>query len=411
MTPSPLRAAADPPPDPVSVVQPDSARVAVTDGTGPSSEDAAPLVLGGGAPLPPIEAKYRLPLAPPAGSTWTYSFTGTSDWSGDPAGDTAHRGTVRYLLQADCSADLGAMLGWSGASLYARAERYEGANGSERVGDLQGFSNMDGELHTQIAELFLEQYLAGGAARLKFGKADANGDFAYVDGGVEFVNSSMGCSPTILGLPTYPDPATALVAEYGVDRRWSALAGVYDGAAQSGVQTGQRGPSTFLGEPDDLFYAFEVRTSWNFADRGGRLGCGGWHHTGDFSRFDGASEHGATGTYLVFDQAIGASSGFFLQAGLAPAAVSEVTRHLGGGLTRQALWSKRPDDVTGIGLTQAAFSDDAGFAKSSELALEMFHKIQVTEFLSLKPDFQVVWNSGGSPERATIALLRSEISL
>jgi porin len=177
---------------------------------------------------------------------------------------------------------------------------------TDDVGDIQGFSNIDADGRTQITELWYEQVFANELVRVKFGKMDANSEFDFVDHGGEFLASSPGFSPTILGFPTYREAATALVVfVYPADWFYSGV-GIFDGAAQEGVLTGSSGPKTFFGDPADMFYIGEVGVTWNFGPDAlpGRFAGGGWGHTGSFARFDGGTDSGTAGFYFLLDQTL-----------------------------------------------------------------------------------------------------------
>src|SRR5215467_16389746 len=56
---------------------------------------------------------------------------------------------------------------------------------------------------------------------------DANTHIATVESGTDFLNSSMGHSPTILKLPTYPEPRVGGNVLYD-NNRFNLQLGVYD---------------------------------------------------------------------------------------------------------------------------------------------------------------------------------------
>src|SRR5581483_4646474 len=112
----------------------------------------------------------------------------------------------RYLLDARLTLRTDQLLGWNGGTASVRLHHYFGDDGSERLGDAQGFSNIDDVPRNILYELWFQQTLLEGKVRMKFGKVDANTEFARVESAGNFLNSSMGYSPTILSLPTYPEP-------------------------------------------------------------------------------------------------------------------------------------------------------------------------------------------------------------
>ncbi len=333
----------------------------------------------------------------------------------------------RHLFDANLTFDSEPLLGYEGGTLFVDFQTFEGQNGSDEVGDFQAFSNLDADGFTALYELWYQQWLADGVIRIKAGKLDANSEFAYVEHGLEFLQSSMGFSPTILSFPSYPDPATSVnVFLYPTDRIYLGF-GLYDGALREGIATGRRGPRTFFDSPADLFYIVELGLTWALPDGlEGRLGLGGWGHDGTFERWAGGVEDGTSGFYLVFDQWLWREAaddaddaqgvGVFVQYGYADEAVAEAEHHIGGGFQWTGALPTRDDDVLGFGVSTVLFSQEAReageFAVASETAVELFYRAQLTPYLALKPDVQYIFNPGnpGGPETddALVVTLRVE---
>lgn len=287
------------------------------------------------------------------------------------------------------------------------------------MGDIQGYSNIDARSFDAVYEVWYQQALPADL-RIKIGKQDASDEFAYVEYGASFINNSPGYSPTILALPTYPDPATGVVAFWEPQAGPYLGAGVYDGATQAGIPTGTHGPSTFLGSPSDLYLIAEVGLRYGAAALPGRVGIGYWHHNGAFQRFDGGVDEHADGAYLVWDQTLYQAAagprrvGGFFQLGVADEAVSAIETHIGAGVEVIALFPARPRDISGVMASYAGLSDAAaaGFSDDYELAFEAFHAVRVTDWLTLTGDLQYIVNPGGmGADDATVALLRAAIEL
>jgi porin len=328
----------------------------------------------------------------------------------------------RHLLNAGLTVDLEKLAGWPGATLYANFQQQSGRHGGELTGDLQGFSNIDADGRTQLADIWLEQWLWEERLRLKAGKFEATTEFAYVEHGARFINSSMGYSPNILGIPTHPDPAVGALGFIYPDDGWYLGAGIFDGAGQRGVRTGSQGPATVFGPPGDAFLVGEAGARWDLgpARLPGRLGAGVWHHTGDFAGFDSRTRSGTTGTYLVLDQQLWLAEpddpagrrglAAFLQRAWADDAVSPIAMHVGAGLTWTGPLPARADDVLGLGFTYVHLSDasGAGFGCDYECAIECFYRLSLTPAIHLQPDIQYILHSGGVPDRpdALVATLR-----
>ncbi len=352
----------------------------------------------------------------------TFEGDYTFDLSKELAGGVRTHTADRSLLNLKLTLDLAELLGWDNGTVFVNYQILDGENGNQDTGDVQVYSNIDNpKEYSQLSELWLERYERDGTVRIRVGKMDANSDFAYVDNGMEFINSSMGNSPTIVGMPTYPDPATAVnVFLYPNDRHYIGV-GIYDGATQEGLRTGSRGPRTFTGDPADLFYIGETGMTWNGADYDlpGRLALGIWHHDGTFARFGSGRESGTTGFYTVLEQTLWrldderALDGF-LQYGYADENVSAVNHHLGAGVVMAAPFSARPDDTAGLGVSWVEFSDatGAGFGAPDETAIEVFYKVQLRSRIALKPDYHYIVNPGGSGalDDASVFTLRVEVN-
>ncbi len=319
------------------------------------------------------------------------------------------------------TADLETIAGLSGGAVVMDAYAISGGSLLRDIGDYQGTSNIESHHVAQIAELYYEQTLWDGKLRLKLGKVDAGNEFGYVLNGWEYLNSGFSYSPTFLSFPIYPDPATSVNAFVRPCEGWEIGGGVYDGALQEGISTGKRGPSTFLGEPSDLFLIGEVIKTWcNEGGLDGRFAVGSWHHTGTFDEFDGGTRNGTTGLYFSFDQTLWRENpdaaddvqgvAGFAQVRLADDEVSEVESHLSTGLAWTGPFAERDSDVLGLGLTRVDFSSDAGFTDAHETTLELFYRLQLLPWLSLKPDLQFAQNPGGDEtvDDAWVALLRIE---
>lgn len=339
----------------------------------------------------------------------------------------ADRGNAtRYFVHAGFTFDLERLVDFSGATVFASFESKNGRDGSELAGDLQAFSNIDGPDFTQVNEVWWEQVLFDDAVRFKIGKVDANSEFATVDYGGDFTHASMGFSPTIFTLPTYPDPATSVnVFVHPAPNAYLGV-GYYDGSGQEGVRTGGRGPSTFFGEPSDAFWIAEAGVRWN--EEGahpGRLAAGFWAHTGTFDRFDGGTESGTEGWYMTLDQFVWREHAdeendeqgiaTFAQWGIADGDVSEIDTHFGAGVVWRGAIAHRDDDVLGLGGTWAGLSSEpgAGFTEDGELAFEMFYRAFVLPAVAIQPVLHYILDPGGDRtlDDAFIASVRLDIAL
>jgi len=209
--------------------------------------------------------------------------------------------------------------------------------------------------------------------------------------------------------PTDPDPAMGAVIFVYPNEHMYAGVGIFDGAGHEGLSTGPRGPGSLFGSTSGWFFIGEAGVKWTSASHlAGRVALGGWGHSGQYQRFDGGMDNGASGPYAVAEQQIwrkhpdadddAQGVGAFFQYGYANPAISEVSHHVGGGVAWTGPCEYRKDDIIGAGLTYVRFTDSpaAGFAHNGELAVEAFYKIAITPWLSVKPDIQFIHNPSGA---------------
>ncbi|MFM7135275.1 MAG: carbohydrate porin [Planctomycetota bacterium] len=420
--------------------------------------DAAELVPAATSGIPPVlpgqEAGARASGATPAAAAesarewfghapiWTWSrFTGdwagartpleesgfefdgslTSEWSQVVSGGLAEKSAFRFLLDLNLTVDLGVLAGLEGASAFADFQTADTGVGGRDDGAFQSPSNIavDGSI-TQLSQLWYEQWFLDRGLRVKAGKVDANSEFAFIEAAAGFINASAGFTPTIVGFPTYPDPATGINLFVYPNERSYLGAGFYDGAGADGVRTGASGPSTFFS--DDRSDAWFLVAEAGLTGDGWRAAIGGWWHTGDFDTFAGGTDDGTAGAYALVEARVwspdadaGSERGIrvFGQFGIADEAVSPAAAQYGAGVVFAGLVPGRADDAFGIYATLCDMSDDpaAGFG-SDEFVVELYYEAAVTPWLTLKPDLQWISNPSGdaSIDDAFVATFRCTIA-
>ena len=329
----------------------------------------------------------------------SFDITTTSDGSGLNTRPNGLQGFGRYLTTAGATFDLETIAGLKGSHLLVQYQMLGGANAAFGSSVAQPFSNIDADTFRRFAEVWIEQEF-GPNVRVKGGLIDANTEFAFVENNGDFINSSMGYSPTMFPMPTYPDPHFGLVAHAHPTGRTYASVGVFNG-----------GPAMGVDDFKALFAIGEAGLHWE-SGGGGRLGVGYWRIDGQTIDADDVMQPvGTGGQYVVIDQTLWSNEqngvsravGAFVQAGRADPRVSPMSSHIGGGLTARGLFSRRPNDSVGIGLTAVNLSpaapEDPG---GREIVFETFHRFVLTQWMALKPDMQLIRHPGGTPGRRTI---------
>jgi porin len=313
------------------------------------------------------------------------------DWSKPSDGDLGtDRGFGRYSFDLSTAVD-GRTLGLEGSTGFVRIKAHENHFGETYDGGAQLYSNIDAPSRTTLYELWLEQRLFSNKLRIKGGKVDANTEFAVVQGAGDFLNSSMGFSPTIMSFPSYPEPKLSLSGFFYPSETHTVGLGFFQTA----------GSSTLL--------IIEPGQSWQLAkgEQPGRISLGYWRLDGSISRLNGTYAKGAQGFYSVVEQAgwhhpwVGADGerklSTFLQIGTAENQVNSFTRHAGGGGVVQRPFHGRPLDSFGVAATWVRFSSvpQAGFVHSAELVVEAYYRATLNSHVSLVQDLQHLHHPGG----------------
>ncbi len=354
------------------------------------------------------------------------TFAGTIDYDYSKnfmGGLSTANDASRELLNLNATFTTDQLLHWHGGTFFINLQDHEGSDGSKSLtGDAQLFDNQDGPRNIQISELWYQQLLLNDQFRMKVGRIDANTEFSTVTNASEFLNSSYGASPAILGMPTYPDNAL------GANLFWTPSAHFYLGAGayysnrsdQFLILSGH--PNTVDPTSGGIFSILELGTKWNLSNSqlAGRLAVGGYDHTGQFKRFNGQPQTGAAGMYATFDQTLWQSSdpasnrsvGTFAQFSLADSHVALMDQQIGTGLQ----WigslplNSRSTDVAGVGPTWVRFSNESPTIDSYELAIEGFYKCRLTPWFNVQPDLQFIINPGGTGKsNALVMTLRAEL--
>lgn len=81
-------------------------------------------------------------------------------------------------------------------------------------------------------------------------------------------------------------------------------------------------------------------------------------------------------------------------------------------MQREGLIPERDADIIGLMASWAGLSDElgAGLTDDAELAVELFYKLQLGEYVSIKPDIQYIANPGGAGlDDAWVVTVRAEL--
>ncbi len=310
-------------------------------------------------------------------------------------------GQRRYLQSrflASVRFDTGPSLGLPGGTLFAEFESISGADGSPQEGMLQPYSNLDAPHRDQLNQLWYRQALWSGLVLATLGKIDVNSEFDNSPVAAPFQNRGLSFSPTIVGFPTYPDPATGAEGEIDLTSFY-IKAGEYDGSTATGEATGEHWLNATLAT---RFEIAEAGLVWGATPTShvAEIVVGGWLHTATFTRFDGTQAPGTKGAYALadvqpFSSAGGGGLAFFAEGGFADPRVTRYARHLGGGVTSSEPGGAHANAI-GLAATWVGTSREAGSpCDADETVGELFLRYQAAGWLILTPDVQWIRRPGG----------------
>lgn len=282
-----------------------------------------------------------------------------------------------------------------GTSVFVSHLWKGGSDGTARIPMMQAFSNIDNFNFQKLYEAFVETRFERVPVRVKVGQVDANTEFAVVDGGLDFVNSSMGFSPTIFLLPTYPNPTPSVNVFVDPVSHLNVGVGVY-----SQLEGSNRWKHPFV--------IGQVTGGWSLGEGfDGYLRVGGWRQgVEDETGF--ATAHG--GVFAVAEQTVWQSAPgqegtrslkLFGQYGSSQSVLTPVSRHIGGGASWTGLLKARAADVFGVGFTAARLGLGSDFAGSTELAVGPYYRLAIAGRFQVGPDLQFVRHPGGDPAAST----------
>ncbi|MCH2171358.1 carbohydrate porin [Myxococcota bacterium] len=303
---------------------------------------------------------------------------------------------------------------WKGGTLFIHFQSISGRSNeiNRRIyNPLNSVSDLNANKTTQLSELFYRHTLIPDRLYLKFGKQDANTDFATSPASGAFLNAGIS-PPGIVPVPSYPDPSLGFALFATVEEGLKLSAGVFGNRfeGQSVTDSG-----LFSG---DLFAVAEVSYGVEFNRYRAEYKMGAWYRSEPPPwNYRGPAIEGDYGTYLIVDQPLlpegtnvkgwqGLSA--FFQMAWAPADRNNFDVWLGGGFVYTGLLPGRQQDRTGIAVVYSHSSAPyrrAGYTR--EIVVEWFYDCVVTDWLIIKPDFQYFSSPRGTPNDATVLGLRT----
>lgn len=350
--------------------------------------------------------------------------TSTTDLATVVSGGQRQGFIMPYLIDTNLSIDTQKLGLWSGGQVFIDFQQAGSTQkGSKYLPDFWGWDAIYPytQNFTELAQYWIQQSFADGALKLKFGKIDANTDFAVTYPGLQFINSAAYFpGGMVVDLPTYPNQAGGAEILLQPVSWFGGRFGFFDGSTNyydtstggSATPTGGRGLSTFLWDnPGSYFLIGEMGPQWTLGDLAGHASVGWYEQTGQSTEPSASLSpsppgqtyvEGPWGLYLSGSQQLfqtktdaGTQSQLvaFGQFGWSPPSLNSCQWSLMSGLSWQGLLPGRPNDTFGSMVAYAHLGDEPTMTTSpgeGEFIVEGFYNFQITPWLGVQPDVQFI---------------------
>ncbi|WP_405229163.1 carbohydrate porin [Lentisalinibacter sediminis] len=341
----------------------------------------------------------------------------TTDFFASVDGGVSDDSTVSNLLELAVTADMGAVAGLPGGTLFFLGLGTHGDDPGSSSGTVHAASNLAADDAWRVLEFWYEHSLLADRAGLLFGFYAVDSEFDAKETAGVFLNGGFGTgldlSETGLNGPSiFAVTGLALRGRLQLTPEFGLRAAVVEGAP---------------GDPDDPTASFQ----WDFDDDeegllmiaeadwqpGGfeflRVGLGGWRYTTDFERLDSQGQDDASaGVYgfvegVIFSEAGSEEQGLsgFLRLGRADETVNRFGGYQAAGLVYTGLLPGRAEDVLGLGISSVDNGDEfvdlvraeGGRIERSETVVELTYHARVLPWLTVQPSVQYTMNPDTDP--------------
>ncbi len=367
----------------------------------------------------------------------TFGLQEQAEVFGNPTGGVRQGAIFEGALLMSLAVDTEKLVSFPGGKINVSAYQIHGRGlTANNIGNLNVTSGIEAPKTTRLFELWYEQSLADGKVTVRVGQQAADQEFITSQYGALFLNAGFGW-PTLPALdlpsggPAYPLATPGVRLKVLPNDQVSVLAGVYNG------DPSDNGAGTSFRLNRGVFVIGEVQYALNGGEDAtglpGIYKIGGWYNSNNFADqrfgYDGLSLADPEGVgaprlrrnnwsiYAVADQLVlrepgtrDQGIGVFARVMGAPGDRNLVNFFLNAGATYKGIVPGRVNDTLGLGIGFARVSDRASKLDSdtnrfsgslfpirrSETVLELTYQAVVTPWLTVQPDFQYVFNPGGS---------------
>lgn len=310
-----------------------------------------------------------------------------------------------------------------GLSVRGSVLSNSGGRPNDVAGTLQGVDNIEvSRSRVKLYELWA-QYDTGPVS-MRAGLYDLNSEFYTTDSAGLLINPAFGIGSELAATgPNGPSifPSTSLAARF----RWSSERAYFQAAAinaKAGV----------LGDPGGMDLEFG-HGALLIAEGGslarGKVAVGAWRYTDRQPSWSSdlapSQEAVAQGAYLLVDQPLLGEEGApralrgFVRLGVSDGETTPFSGGAQAGLLMSQVFASRPASALSAGLNTGRLSSrhrqelrGQGFAPAdAETGIELTYADQVTDYFSLQPSLQWIFNPGGDAHADGVVVLTLRATL
>ena len=319
--------------------------------------------------------------------------------------------------------DFGKMAGIKGLQFKASMiYRFGTSATNEYIGNQFNVQQNFGGQWLHLYDLWFKYILWDGERqrlKVKIGRFAQGDDFLSDPLYWNYVNNAFDGNPVSIFLNSpmeaYPNATWAAYAYTNPIDLWYFQAGVY-GADPRLNQEKYHGAWFGFDYSQGAYIMAQTGIKFNDGknDKGlkGKYSIGGYYVTGEFTNWTtGQQQRGNAGGYIMIDQMLYRSQSDPTQGLTAWVAavfgqedIGQMPYFVNGGLVYRGLIPDRPKDKTILGFVWGKFSDkmsnsivaSGGLAKDYEALVEVSYRFHFSDFFTIQPDFQYIFNPGGT---------------
>jgi porin len=341
--------------------------------------------------------------------------------------------------------------------LYGLANH--GHNPSADAGDAQGLDNVAAPQTIKLYEAWWQRAFLADHVSLLFGLYDLNSEFDVIESAALFINSTFGVGAELAGSGVSGPsifPFTSLGGRFKASLLESLALQIVALDGVPGDPDDDRGTHIILDPDDGVLVAAEldffvygagyqdresmtrqrrrrIGRGWGELPYVLKVGLGTWVYSKNLDRIDRTRADGgpvdeqahpgiyALGDWDAYSEDERSLQGLsiFARAGFADGDVQQFAGFASGGLVYTGPIPGRDDDRAGIGVVAARNGDPFERAARAagdrpadwEVTLETTYRAELTGWLALQPDLQLIIDPGGLDRSDAVVIgLRSEVA-